>query len=206
MEGIAIATAPLRWAADLLKMAFLLVFLITCLIGYPVILFLNGESVSAASFLIPAFTILFLFMLFYAPVYTGCLLFIAFWFLAWCARDSTNPQYVFVGQHPDIPVYIAFALVLIGIVQSFIIRSIRKASQPPKPRYRVESINETMIRLADEEVGQMDSTRFNTMRALYGENFLLWPLECLGTENWPFDSRYSSRLGNPSTPPLQREW
>jgi len=151
-------------------------------------------------------TLLFLFTLFYASTYTACLLFFTFFFLVVVASANGGEQqlgpvgsFIKTGWNSA---YLIFAALVIGIVQSSIIRSLDKASQPPKPRLLspIEDINQTYREmqqtrreLADGEVGRMGHFQFNALRSLYGDDHLLWPLKSLGQEDWPLD-----RLGKPS--------
>jgi hypothetical protein len=124
MEGIAIATAPLRWLASLVKTVILFAIGITCLLGYPFYLMTQGEPVSAAPWVVAGLTLLFLFTLCYAPSYTACLLVATFFFLILVAGANSDGQplgpvgsFIKTGWNSA---YLIFAALVIGIVQSLI--------------------------------------------------------------------------------------
>ena len=68
-ETMNFITAPIRFLIGFIRTFIVLVVLALIGVAYPLILYVSGQSVTLAAFIVSGLTLLFLFTLFYAPYY-----------------------------------------------------------------------------------------------------------------------------------------
>lgn len=172
-------TTPIRWVRSILQTALYVFIAILVGLLYPAIVYFNHEPVTFATFAVPLLVLLALFTLFYATYYLifGGIVFLigwAAWIITFDTPDRTEALWIW------------FAFLSIGVLQSYICRSIAKAKEPVKPKQRsfVAQLNQVRLERLTRQYDSMDKGIRASMIRLYGHDYLTWP------EPWPrtFDS------------------
>jgi hypothetical protein len=165
--------APVRWAKSLVQTFLIILLLIGIGLFYPIIQLCNGDPFSIATLLVPMFTILFLFTLFYAPYYTiigGFISFIVFDLICLGSFVSSMSKTELVS--------LPFAFLTIGILQRYVRHRLFDSPKPSRHRTAAEWLR--LSKEADKEKrGQLYNNMSLLARAkmtrLFGSNYLEWP-------------------------------
>jgi len=177
-DGMNTILAPVRAAKSLIQTGLILVGIILAGLLYPVIQLCNGDSLNAASFLLPLLTLLAISTLFYAPYYTifgGAISFLVF--VRFCETDFVS------GMSNNEIISLPFAFLFFGILQRYIRH---RLFDPPKPsRHRTAA---EWLRLSKEAEQERliieDWTRLYEamspqaraqMTRVFGSDYLQWP-------------------------------
>jgi hypothetical protein len=173
-------TAPIRWVRSIIQTALYTLIAIIVGLMYPVIVYFNHEPVTFATFAVPLLVLLALFTLFYATYYLifGGMAFLVAW-AAWII--------IFDAPDRDQALWIWFAFLSVGVMQSYIRRRIAKASEPEKKQFTfVQQLNQVRLERLTRQYDTMDKGVRATMVRLYGNDYFTWP------EPWPHTSDSAS--------------
>lgn len=163
--------APVRWIKSLAQTVLLLAIAAGIGLAYPIIQLCNGEPLTLASILVPVLTVLALFAVFYAPVYTiggGIVVIIV------AAAES---DFVINNLSAEGIVFLIFAFFVVGILQRYARHRLFDPPKEPKAKQLsfVEQLNQVPLERKTREYDAMSPELRVTMTRLYGDNYVNWP-------------------------------